>query len=256
MGRIRNIWEKWAFKFKKMPTWEQAIKFTPDGDYTKIDASNITLGNMNWKAGYTKNFDPEGEDPMFRPSRPWDSTLSSPDNIKIEDGLIKLTQPAGESQKDAWMESNFKIKYGTIRALIKLPKVDGAWSAFWLFGTNGMPEMDILEHCGSWENEVAVTHHWGYDYNGERGKKSTLHNGRKKKKFKPTDEYYLYEVELSPYYIKYKINGVVVRKLKNHLSSGENTIIFDVTTGFYCNSSEVVEDATMLVKFLEIYKIH
>ena len=72
-----------------------------------------------------------------------------------------------------------------------------------------MPEYDFPEHCGQWDNQVTLTGHYGYDYGGEFGKKSTLHNERRNRRFLPTDEYYLYEIFVSPYIVKFYINGVV-----------------------------------------------
>lgn len=251
---IKNYIERLRFKYSKIPTWQEAVKRIPDGSLRKYYSKDITLGNLEWKKGWTKNYN-EDKDPLFVPWRPWNSELSSIDNIKHEGKLLTLTQHKEPNSKDAYMESNFTIKYGTVRALIKLPNVTGAWSAFWLFGKNGMPEHDIIEHCGEWENEVAVTHHWGYDYEENRGKKSTINNGRYNKNFKPTDNYYLYEVELTPYKVTYRINGIKVRTLTKHLSSGENVIIFDVTRGKYCGNKALARNAKMEISFLEIWKI-
>jgi len=255
---IRNLIEKILFFLKKIPTWQQAFTRTPEGTLTRYRMCDINVGNLRWNNGWIKIYNPP-YDPEFRNNRPFDQQASSPKNITQRNELMQLTQPKGIGTRDAYIQSNFTVKYGTVRALIKLPSIKGAWSAFWGFG--GLPEMDILEHCGGWKHKVSVTHHWGYDYNNvpnPHGKKMTRYNARYNRNFNPTKDFYLYEVELSPYKIVYRINGIKVRTLKRHLSSGENVVIFDVTKGNYCQSSidtELKEDATMVVDFLEVFKI-
>jgi len=255
---IRNFIEQLIFRWSRIPTWQEAVQRVPEGTLTKYHMSDIEIGNLEWIEGWTKNYNKD-KDPPFREGRPFDPELSSLDNITTTSSLMILTQPKEACTKDAYIQSNFTIKYGTVRALIKVPKVPGAWSAFWLFG--GLPEMDIFEHCGGWEDKISVTHHWGYDYDNvpnPKGKKMTKRNARYNKKFRPRDNFYLYEVELSPYKIVYRINGIKVRTLKRHLSSGENRVIFDVTKGDYCQScflKGIGRDAQMMIDFLEVYKI-
>ena len=254
---VRNLIEQIIFFLTKIPTWQETMQRIPEGTLIRYKMSDISISNLEWKEGWTKTYDTLH--PTFRDNRPFAQTLSSRENITQENELMQLTQPKKAGTKDAYIQSNFTVKYGTTRSLIKLPSVCGGWSAFWLF--DGLPEMDIFEHCGGWKHKVSVTHHWGYDYNNvpnPKGKKMTRHNARYNRKFNPTEEFYLYEVELTPYKIIYKINGIKVRTLKRHLSSGENRVIFDVTKGDYCNSNlntTLDRDATMEVDFLEVYKM-
>ena len=255
---MRNLLERIYFMLCKIPTWQEAIERIPEGSITKYDMSKVTIGDMPYKKDWTPKYI-EGVSPQFRIGREWAKDMTDPASITQWATTMKLKLQREANTKDAWIQSNFRIKYGTVRALIKLPNVKGAHSAFWLFG--GLPEMDVLEHCGGWENKVSVTHHHGYDYNNvpnPKGKKMTHNNARYNKKFKPRDEFYLYEVELSPYKIVYKINGVKVRTLKRGLSSGENKVIFDVVKNSYCQTtteSVLDDDAVMIVDFLEVYKI-
>ncbi len=255
---IRSLIESWIFRFRKIPPYRTSmLNNTPKGERTLFKMQDITIGNMPWKKGWEKGY-VHGEDPMFRLSKPWAAHESSDDNVKKTSTGITLTQPKEKDAKSAYLFSNFTIKYGTVRALVKCPCATGMWSAFWLFGKSGTPECDIFEHCGEWENEVAVTHHWGYDYGGPYGKKSTLHNARYNKNFNPSKEFYLYEIEFGPYSVVYKINGVVVKRMKKGIPSGENHILFDVVKGQYCGTdpnAELSEDGVMEVKFLEIFKI-
>lgn len=243
---IEKAWFRLAYHRKEINT--------PKGTLRTYMMADATIGNLPWKSGYIRKYS-EYIDPMFRDSLPWEINQSNPDGISQAYAGVMLTQAKEPNTNKAILYSNFTIKYGTIRALIKLPNIKGAWSAFWLFGDNGMPEHDILEQCGQWNNRVNVTHHYGFNYDN---KKSTLHNGRINRKFNP-NVFNLYEVELTPYKTTYKINGFVTKVMKHGISSSQHHIIFSVTKGSYCDSGnmyEMTEDATMIVHKLEVFKTH
>ena len=250
----KSFIEKILFLFKRVPSYEEYLsnEDTPEGVEHVYDMSRASLGDLPWMSGYTKNYE-EGIDPEFRTSLPWDQDGFDAQNItQIPGEYLKLTKPAGVHTKDALLYSNFSMKHGTVRALVKMPKVKGAFSAFWLF--DGLPELDILEHCGQWKRKYACTHHWGYDYGEDYGKKSTLHNTRFNFKLNFNSDWYVLEAEVSPYKVVYKINGVKVRSVKRGVPSGELHIILNVGYGEYCNSKEgVIEDADLLVKWVKTY---
>jgi len=239
---------KQSFKSKEIVTTPDYLKVHFESKFTTYDASNITIGNLEWKGQIWDKKYEYGKDPMFRYNYPWDQKEFIRDNINLTDSCIEIkAKPDGTK---GVLFSNFKFKYGIVRAMIKLPNSEGAWSAFWLF--NGMPELDIFEHCGQWKNQVTVTHHWGYEY--EKGmKKSTLHNERFNKSFSPTEQYYIYEVEVTPYEVIYRINGEVTRIMTEGVPSHEQHIILGVTTGEYCDDIPLKEDAVMKIKWIKVY---
>jgi len=245
---------KQSFRKKQIastPVYEQ--KYERDHTESKFityDASNITIGNLEWKGKYWDKIYEYGKDPMFRYSYPWDQEEYPEENIRITDSCIEIW--ARTDGTKGVLFSNFKFKYGIVKALVKLPDVDGAWSAFWLF--RGMPELDIFEHCGQWENQVSVTHHWGYTY--ERGmKKTTYGNVRFNEAFEPTKKYYVYEVEVTPYEVIYRINGIVTQVMTEGVPSHEQHIILNVTTGDYCENIALKEDAVMKVKWIKVFEM-
>jgi len=241
------------FRFKRIPNYSE-YSTIPKGTRYFFNANNIKLGNLEWKDKEWVKLYTYGKDPDFRYNLPYDQDISVREDITFDGEEIILTRKPGSDSKTPYLYSNIKIKYGTVRALIKMPKTPGAWSAFWLYGDNGMPEHDIVEHCGG-KDYINVTQHWGYDYKGPRGKKSTLHNTRKNKGIKATDEYYLYEIELGPYKTIYRINGVVTRVMKKHLSSSDHHIIFGTGMGDYCGNIIPNKDSIMRIKYIEIFKI-
>lgn len=241
---------KQSFKKKEITNTQKYERGHAESKFTTYDASNITIGNLEWKGrAWDKKFE-YSKDPMFRHSLPWDQEGSPRENINLTDSCIEIW--ARKDGSKGYLFSNFKIKYGIVKALVKLPDVEGAWSAFWLF--RGMPELDIFEHCGQWKNQVSVTHHWGYTY--EKGmKKSTLQNERFNESFKPTEEYNIYEVEVTPYEVIYRINGIVTRVMTEGVPSHEQHIILDVVTGDYCDDIPLKEDAVMKVKWIKVFEM-
>jgi beta-glucanase (GH16 family) len=241
---------KQSFKKKDISIQMTDARSHAESKFTTYDASNLTIGNLEWKgSSWDKKYE-YGKDPMFRYSFPWDQEEFSQENIHLTDSCIEIW--AKTDGTEGVLFSNFKIKYGIVKALVKLPNVEGAWSAFWLF--RGMPELDIFEHCGQWKNQVSVTHHWGYSY--EKGmKKSTLNNERYNKSFKPTEQYYVYEVEVTPYEVIYRINGEVTRIMTEGIPSHEQHIILNVSTGDYCGDIPLKKDAVMKVKWIKVFEM-
>lgn len=111
-------------------------------------------------------------------------------NILVSDGTLKIIarkEVTQSTEKDPNGPYNFtsarivssgkqSFKYGKIEARIKLPKVTGAWPAFWMMGYNekGWPycgEIDILEAWNQYDF-VQGAWHWSdtssTDYGGHR----------------------------------------------------------------------------------------
>ena len=241
---------KQSFKKKEISSTQKSERSHVEANFKTYDATNITIGNLAWNGrSWDKKYEID-KDPMFRYSYPWDQEGFLRENVHLTDSCIEIW--ARKEGTAGVLFSNFKIKYGIVKALVKLPDVKGAWSAFWLF--RGMPELDIFEHCGQWKNQVSVTHHWGYSY--KKGmKKSTLQNERYNESFKPTEEYYVYEVEVTPYEVIYRINGEVTRVMTEGIPSHEQHIILNVTTGDYCNDIPLKEDAVMKVKWIKVLEM-
>lgn len=201
-----------------------------------------TVGIPPWQSKYERIHQPE--DPDWRWNLPWDQQTFSEDNIEYTDTGVKIWARNG---KQGCLYSNFYFKYGVITAKIRLPREEGAWSAFWIFGESGMPEYDVFEHCGG-ESHVNVTHHWGYTYDeGGKYKKSTRHN--KRKNINPYD-WNLYQVEVTPYKTIYRINGNVVRTMRQGAASDKRHIVLTCVWGNYCGG--YTPDAFMEVEWLMV----
>lgn len=253
---VTGLSQKRQFKSHNLPSLSDALSRTPAGELTFYDMSAVTIGNLPWYGEDCVAKYRPGIDPPFRSGLPWFSDQSSPDNVIQDTNGIKLIcrKEAGD-KKEGVIYSNFTIKYGTVQVLARFPDVEGAWSAIWLFA--GLPEYDF-EHCGQWDEMVTATAHWGFDYSGLYGKKSTLHNERQNKTFRPAKDYYLYEIYVSPYKIVWYINGMKTREMKRGISSHDQHLIISVGKGEYCGSDpkgELTKDAKLFVKWVKVFKM-
>ena len=81
------------------------------------------------------------------------------DNIKVEDGLLKITAKREDFQGKLYTsarintQDKFEFSYGRVEMKAKLPNWEGMWPAFWMLGANiddiswpNCGELDILEH--------------------------------------------------------------------------------------------------------------
>jgi hypothetical protein len=243
---IRSWHEKQKFKrLRRIPSPNLNVKGI------RHYLGDITIGEREWREKYGYANYRVNEHPPFMSGVPWNRESSSGNNLVQTDHGIQLIQPKEGGSVGAVLYSNFTIKYGTVQALIKFPDVENVLSAFWLYGENEMPEMDIVEHKGK-NNEFSCTQHWGYNYH-DKNKRSTLHNERRNKKLRLTERYYLYEVELTPYCTIYRINGITHRKVTKGVSSGNNHVILSIKN----TEPDVAlsKDAVMNVKWIDVFKI-
>ncbi len=215
----------------------KSVKPVSTIEYYTFDQSTVGIPpyKLHWKRIH------QPEDPDWRWNMPWDQHTYDRENIEFVKNGVKIWARNG---KYGCLYSNFHFKYGKVSAKIRLPKEEGAWSAFWLFG--GLPEFDILEHCGG-ETYVNVTHHWGYNYDHSNFKTQTTHN--KRRGIDPYD-WNIYAVEVTPYKIIYSINGKVVRKKRKGISSDERHILLTCVWGQYCGGK--TPDAFMEVEWLRL----
>lgn len=86
---------------------------------------------------------------------------SRPDNVKVENGLLKITAKKENYQGFSYTSARlltkdkFEFTYGKVEVKAKLPIGQGTWPAIWMLGANidevGWPacgEIDIMEHWG------------------------------------------------------------------------------------------------------------
>lgn len=93
----------------------------------------------------------------------------SPNNIKVDDGLLKLISKKEKFKgKDytsgaVHTKGKFNFLYGKAEMRAKLPAGQGIFPAFWMLPDKEdiwLPEIDIMEMLGHQPNEVWMVTHW------------------------------------------------------------------------------------------------
>lgn len=142
----------------------------------------------------------------------------NPENIKVEDGLLKITAKAengGYTSARIKTEGLFEFTYGRVEVRAKLPAGGGTWPAIWMLGqnykTNPWPasgEIDIMEHVGNNQNTIFSTLHFPGNSGGDGISKSIS---------VPTasTEFHVYSVEWSPTTLKFKVDGNLFHTFEN-----------------------------------------
>lgn len=93
----------------------------------------------------------------------------SPNNVKVEDGLLKLISKnemfKGRDYTSGAVHSKgkFSFLYGKVEMRAKLPAGQGIFPAFWMMPDKEdtwLPEIDIMELLGHKPHEVWMVSHW------------------------------------------------------------------------------------------------
>ena len=127
-----------------------------------------------------------------------------PENIIVEDGMLKITAKAESFSGSDYTSSRIKSQdlyeftYGRVEFRAKLPEGGGTWPALWMLGANfedvGWPncgEIDVMEHVGNNQNTIHGTLHFPGNSGGNAVGGNTTN---------PTasSEFHLYSVEWRP----------------------------------------------------------
>ena len=198
----------------------------------------------------------------------------SPQNIKVEDGMLKITaiKESNGSYTSARINSkvNFEQKYGRFEARIKLPWGKGIWPAFWLLGANSSTvswpqcgEIDIMEYLGNNPTSVFGTLH-GPDHIGSINiydvfvtKTYTLENNRF------DNDFHVFGIEWGEGYINYYVDNVLYNQITPFNYTGVWVfnqpfyIILNLAVGGNLPGSPIPETTfpqTMLVDYIRVYQ--
>lgn len=194
-----------------------------------------------------------------------------PDNIKIEDGMLKITakseQYMGKSYTSAriFTKGKFETQYGRVEARIKLPRGKGIWPAFWMLGANSdtvawpqCGEIDIMEYLGNNPTRIFGTVHGpGYSGGNSISKYFTLANDRFDTGF------HIFGIEWGENYINYYVDDVLYNQITPEDVPGEWVfnqpfyIILNMAVGGNLPGSpntETVFPQEMLVDYVRVYQ--
>lgn len=137
------------------------------------------------------------------------------DNVKVEDGILKITAKKETFQGYDYTSTRMKTKdkyeftYGKVEIRAKLPGGGGTWPAFWMLGANidtvgwpGCGEVDIMEHVGNNEGTVQSAMHTPSSFGNTQNKGSQFVNG-------VTSEFHVYELEWTAEKMVFSVDGAV-----------------------------------------------
>lgn len=139
--------------------------------------------------------------------------FNDPDNVIIEDGLLKITarrenyRGAEFTSTRMLTQDKFSFVYGKVEVRAKLPDGRGTWPAIWMLGDNittvGWPEcgeIDIMEHVGNrpgWTSS-AIHNNAGHG-GGYFGEEQYIQDA--------TSEFHVYGILWTPEKIEFTVDG-------------------------------------------------
>ena len=196
---------------------------------------------------------------------------SRPENIKIENGVLKITARREQYMGAAFTSAriltkgNFETKYGRIEAKIKLPRGKGLWPAFWMLGSNSdtaiwpqCGEIDIMEYLGNSPTKVFGTVHGpGYFAGNAITKSYTLPNSRF------DTDFHIFGIEWDENYINFYVDDVLYNQITPFNVTGEWVfnkpfyIILNMAVGGNypgAPNSETPFPQEMLVDYVRVYQ--
>ena len=190
---------------------------------------------------------------------------SRPENIIIENGVLKITAKAENFQGSAYTSSRiksqdrFEFTYGKIEARAKLPTGGGTWPALWLLGadfeTNPWPaagEIDYMEHVGNQQDVIFSSLHYPGNFGGNAITETiTVPN--------VSTEFHIYAVEWTPQVIRFSVDGNVYHTFANSPILPFNKdffLIVNVAMGgsFGGNIDPSFQQSSMEVDYIRVYQ--
>lgn len=192
-------------------------------------------------------------------------------NIKIEDGLLKITAIKENFMGSAYTSSRiltkgkFEQKYGRYEARMKMPFGKGLWPAFWMLGANSdtvtwpqCGEIDIMEYLGSNPTSVFGTLHGpGYFGGNAVTKGYSLQNNRF------DNDFHVFGIEWGENFINFYVDDVMYNQITPKNVKGEWVfnqpfyIILNMAVGgnYPGNpTSETIFPQTVLIDYVRVYQ--
>lgn len=194
---------------------------------------------------------------------------SRTDNVKIEDGFLKITAKkenyAGSNYTSARLKTQgkFDFTYGRVEVRAKLPVGVGTWPAIWMLGSNitsvGWPkcgEIDIMEHVGKRINWVSSALH-------TVSSSGNTINYAEKYVSDATTAFHIYSVEWNSEKIVFSIDGVpyytynpATKNVDNWPFTNPQFIILNIALGgsFGGTIDSNFSSATMEIDYVRVYQ--
>jgi len=194
---------------------------------------------------------------------------SRPENVKIENGLLKITAKKesydGAQYTSARLKTQglFDFQYGKVEVRAKLPIGSGTWPAIWMLGSNitsvGWPkcgEIDIMEHVGRDHGNVHSTIHTQSSYGASI-------NSAKKFVSDVSTNFHVYAAEWTKDRIDFSIDGVIfytynpaIKNVDTWPFDAKQFIILNVAMGgtFGGSIDPAFTQSTMEIDYVRVYQ--
>ncbi|MDC8005154.1 glycoside hydrolase family 16 protein [Aureisphaera galaxeae] len=188
-----------------------------------------------------------------------------PENIIVEDGLLKITARAESFQSSNYTSSRiksenlFEFTYGRVDVRAKFPTGGGTWPAIWMLGANfdiiGWPncgEIDIAEHIGNDQDVVYGTLHYpGMSGGNANGDEIDVPNA--------STEFHVYSVEWDENEIVIFVDDVPYHTVLNNGNLPFNAdffLILNVAMGgtFGGTIDPSFVESTMEIDYVRVYQ--
>lgn len=206
--------------------WKSIPALTDEFNEDKLDAVKWYDHNPEWK----------GRRPGF----------FSKDNVSVSDGKLHLTAKAEDLPnlpKDyhtfttAAVQSKTRVKYGYFETKCK-PMKSKASSAFWFYYNEPdyWTEIDVFEICGKSDKEERIYHMNAHVFVSPTFRwKDSIKNRLQypaswNTPFKFVDKYHIYGLEWTKEYLKWYVDGKLIRVMKNLQWHQALTLNFDSET--------------------------
>jgi hypothetical protein len=191
--------------------------------------TSYTYNDLVWEDDFNTDGAPDPANWTYdlgRGSNGWgngesQSYTDNADNVKVEDGSLKITAKAdgSGSYTSARLKTQglYKFKYGRVEVKAKLPAAQGTWPAIWMLGSNittvSWPhcgEIDIMEQTGDNKDISLGTCHWF-----DTASSSNASYGETKAVTNASSEFHLYTMEWTDTAIKIYLDDVKFYELTN-----------------------------------------
>ena len=188
-------------------------------------------------------------------------TMSTDKTLPVED-LYKNGQ-LYQDYAAASVVSKTPVRYGYFEIRAKAMNSAGS-SAFWFYGgatdkqgANYGTEIDVFEIGGKapgYENSYGMNAH--VTAHPEKGDKNVSAGGTWKAQFHFADDYHVFGLEWTPDFIKYYVDGVIVRSVKNTFWKTPMVMIFDteIMTDWLGLPNSTDLPSTFLIDYVRAWK--
>ncbi|MFO7952495.1 MAG: glycoside hydrolase family 16 protein [Bacillota bacterium] len=166
----------------------------------------------------------------------------NPDNVKIEDNLLKITLPAGTFDGGQLESRENAYHYGSYRARMKLPEAPSSITGFFLYKAP----------CFYYEVDIEVVNDttgkaWFTTYaEGEVTNTCETYLG-----FDPTEDFHEYRFDFYPGEVSFYVDGELLKTFEESLPGEPMKLMINSWFPHWLDASKPEEDAVTLIDWIK-----